>query len=66
VIKLTFDHSHPLESAHALSFRPVAPETREKYFSLFNMGHSAASAHYYYEILLLENESDEVQQRLAD
>ena len=30
------------------------------------MGHSAASARYYYETLLLENESDEVQQRLAD
>lgn len=30
------------------------------------MGHSAASARYYYETVLLENESDEVQQRLAD
>ena len=65
VIKLTFDHNHPLESAHVLSFRPVAPETKEKYFSLFNMGHSAASARYYYETLLLENEPDDAQQRLA-
>ena len=66
VIKLIFDHNHPLESAHALSFRPIAPETKEKYFSLFRMGHSAASARFYYETLLLQNESDDDQQRLAD
>ena len=30
------------------------------------MGHSAASARYYYETLLLENEPDDAQQRLAD
>ena len=63
VINLTFDRNHPLESEHVLSFRPVAPETKEKYFSLFNMGHSAASAQYYY---LLENEPDDAQQKLAD
>ena len=65
VIKLTFDHNHPLESAHVLSFCPVDLETKEKYFSLFNMAHSAASARYYYETLL-ENEPDDAQQKLAD
>ena len=60
------DLNHLIESAHGLSFRPILDETKEKYLFLFRMGHSASSAHFYYEILLLTNQSEDVQQNLAD
>lgn len=31
-VYLTFNHNHPLESAHVLSFRPVSAATKEKIF----------------------------------
>ena len=32
VVQLTFNHNHPIESGHALSFRPIDQQTREKFY----------------------------------
>jgi hypothetical protein len=40
VVQVTFNHNHPLGSAHALSFRPIAPETKEIFYELFRKGHT--------------------------
>ena len=45
VLQVTFNHNHPLASAHALSFRPISQETKELFLELFRKGHTAASAH---------------------
>ena len=66
LVKLTFDHNHSTESAQALGFRPVLDKTKEKYISLFKMGHSASSARFYYETLLLTNQSGDTQRKIAD
>jgi len=50
LIKLVFDHNHPIESPHG--FRPVAEATKE-YIRLFSLGHSASSAHHCYEEVVL-------------
>ena len=65
-LQLNFTHNHPLHSAHVLSFWPVSAETKEKYAKLFSAGHSAASAHHYYENTLMDGFSDELQTTLAD
>ena len=45
VLRVTFNHNHPLKSAHALSFRPISQETKELFIELFRQSHTAASAH---------------------
>lgn len=58
-------HLHLVESAHALSFRPNDPETKEAFFKLFEKGHNAASAYHWHETkLFLDGEED--QHILAD
>ena len=52
VLRVTFNHNHPLISAHALSFRPVSQETKELFIELFRKGHTAASAHHWHETKL--------------
>ena len=67
VLKLVWNHNHPLSSAHTLSFRPIAQDTMEKYNHYFQLGHSASSArHYHIQQLQIENEECKVQQILAD
>lgn len=41
ILKISFNDNHPITSAHALSFRPISAETRQKFF---DSGHSASSA----------------------
>ncbi len=65
-IKLDFNHNHPVESAHVLSFRPVGEATKEAYFSLFRIGHSASSARHYHESTILQSEPSKAQKLLAD
>ena len=65
-VQLTFNHNHPLESAHVLSFRPISAETKEKNVSMFSMGHSAATARHFFETLFFEEDESEMQQKLAD
>ena len=69
VLKLDFCHNHAVHSAHSLSFRPISESTRDKIFTLFSKGHSAASARHAYETeLLLQSieDSSKVQRILAD
>ena len=35
IIKMCFNHDHPVDSAHALSFRPIASQTKESYYQEF-------------------------------
>jgi len=63
-IELHHFHNHPLQSAHTLSFRPVAPDTQEAFHGYFKAGHSAASARSMHEFMLLQE--DEFEIKLAD
>jgi hypothetical protein len=64
-IQITFNHNHPIDSAHVLSFRPIAPETKEVFFEIFRKGHTAASAYHWHETKLYLD-SSENQLLLAD
>ena len=65
VLRISFIHNHPLESAHVLSFRPISLETKEMIFDYFRKGHSASSAYHWHETKLLLD-SDDGQLCLAD
>ena len=66
-LQLKFNHNHPINSAHALSFRPVNEKTKEKYYKLFQSGHSAASARHYYENTLMDTcDEEELQGTMCD
>ena len=61
VFQIQFNHNHPIQSAHTLSFRPISPETKEAFFKLFRKGHSASSAHHWHETrLLLDGNEDQL------
>ena len=62
---LLYNHNHPVNSSHALTFRPINSETEEVYFQLFSNGHSAASAWHAYETKLMI-EGDDIVHQLAD
>lgn len=65
MLQITYNHNHPIQSAHALSFRPINFETKESFFELFRKGHSASSAFHWHETkLFLDGNED--QQLLAD
>ncbi len=69
VLNLKFCHNHSVHSAHTLSFRPLSEATKEKIFTLFTKGHSAASARHAYETELMlqcADDGQEVQKVLAD
>lgn len=64
---MSFNHNHPISSAHALSFRSVSLQAKEAYYELFKTGHSAATARHTYETrLMLENNDDEIMHILSD
>ena len=54
MVNLKHDHNHPV---HALRFRSIAEDTRKKYYELFKLGHSPASAHLEYETTLILRDS---------
>ena len=61
VLKIVFNHNHPIDSAHALSFRPIAVETKESFFELFRKGHTASTAHHWHETkLFLDSGEDQL------
>ena len=53
ILSISFTHNHPLQSAHALSFRPISK------------GHSASSAHHWHETKLFLDHGED-QTILAD
>ena len=67
IIQIFFNHNHPIDSAHALSFRPVSLQVKEAYNKLFKTGHSAATARHTYETrIMLENDDDEIMRIFSD
>ena len=69
LFKLDFCHNHSLHSAHSLSFQPISDSTKERIFTLFSKGHSAASARHALETELVLECSEHVrdtQRVLAD
>ncbi len=34
IFQVSYNHNHPIESAHSLSFRPIHQETKEFFFKL--------------------------------
>ena len=64
ILKISFTHNHPLDSAHVLSFRPISAETKELIFEYFCKGHSVSSAHHWHETKLFLDSDDQL--TLAD
>ena len=51
-VTITWDHNHSTQSAHALSFRPINSETKQKFYSYFDLGHSPSSAIHHHSLNL--------------
>ena len=67
IIKISFNHNHPIDSAHVLSFQPVALQVKEAYYQLFKTGHLAATARHTYETwIMLENDERDMMHVLSD
>ena len=65
ILKIFFNHNHPIESANTLSFRPVSNEMKQKIFEYFQKGHTASSAYHWHETKLFLD-SGEGQLSLVD
>lgn len=44
ISEFLFKRNYPIKSTHTLSFKLVSQETKDMYYTLFTMGHSAATA----------------------
>ena len=51
-VEITYNHNHPVNSAHSLSFCDVSEETKAKFYKYFACGHSAASARHQHKFHL--------------
>ncbi len=61
IFQVSYNHNHPIESAHSLSFRPIHQETKEFFFKHFEVGLSASSAFHWSETkMLLDNDDDQL------
>ena len=67
MLRLTYTHNHPITSAHALTFRDVAEETKQAFYNLFEIGHSASSArHAHQQALYIQADTEaDAQKKLA-
>ena len=68
LLNIDFMHNHPLTSAHTLSFRDVLEETKHTFYSYFELGHSASSAHHAHEqaVYMEANSEADAQNQMAD
>ena len=64
-LTLLYNHNHPVNSGHALTFCPISSEAKDAYYELFSNGHSAASARHAYETKVMI-EGDDITHQLAD
>ena len=65
-VALTWDHNHSITSAHAISFRPIATETREQFYTYFEQGHSPSSSVHHHSLnLAIKYEGRELQYQTA-
>ncbi len=58
IFQVSYNHNHPIESAHSLSFRPIHQETKEFFFKHFEVGHIASSAFHWSETKMLLDYDD--------
>ena len=66
-VQIVYDHDHPINSAHVLSFRDVSEGTKTIFYEYFQCGHSAASARHEHELRLqLSTDSVDIERVLAD
>ena len=66
-VEITYNHNHPVNSTHSLSFCDISEETKTKFYQYFACGHSAASARHQHEFLLqLSADAAVVEKLLAD
>ena len=67
-ISLLWEHNHTMESAKALSFRPLSSETVRKLHSYFDQGHSPASALHLHNLNLAiqYNKDSQLEKARAD
>lgn len=65
-VLLHWEHNHSIKSAHALSFRPVSEETKLRFFSYFDQGHSPGSAKHLHSLNLAMEHEGNVEQVSAD
>ena len=66
---LHWGHNHTINSAKALSFRPISKNTKEKFESYFDQGHSPSSALHYHQLNLVvmhEGNEQELERCRAD
>ena len=49
-VALTWDHNHSITSVHAISFRPIATETREQFYVYFEQGHLPSSSIHHHNL----------------
>ena len=42
VVSILYNHNHPIDCLHALTFRTISEDARDAYYQLFSCGHSAA------------------------
>ena len=56
-VDIKHTHNHLVHVADALRFRPIAEDTKAKYYDLFKQGHSPSSTHLEYEtnLMFLDN-----------
>ena len=66
-VEITYNHNHPVNSAHSLSFHDVSEETKAKFYQYFACEHSAASARHQHKFhLQLSADAAVVEKLLAD
>ena len=52
-VTLLYEHNHSIWAADAMKYQNVSSQTKEKFISLFQEGHSASSAYYAYRDQLM-------------
>jgi len=48
-VEITYNHNHPVNAAHSLSFHDISEETKAKFYKYLACGNSAASARHQHE-----------------
>ena len=59
-IHLLWQHNHSIHSAHALTFKPISEDTKEKFYDYFDQGYSPSTARHHHTLILsIQYEGDE-------
>lgn len=66
VISFQNNHNHTIDSAAALSKRPISDKTINEVLEYFNRGHSVASAYHTFCFSKMEEHGDKYEEMMAD